>query len=118
MHREPPPAHRDFAKSMRAEPTDADRRLWHLLRAHRLAGLKFRRQVPIDGFIVDFVCFEARLVVEVDGGQHAGSTADASRDKHLAALGFRVLRVWNNDVLNNPEGIAATIRAACAAAGD
>jgi very-short-patch-repair endonuclease len=118
MHRDPPPTHRAFAKSMRAQPTDAERRLWQLLRAHRLAGLKFRRQVPIEGFIVDFVCFEARLVVEVDGGQHGDSAADAARDRRLAALGLRVLRVWNNDVLGNPEGVVATIRAACAADGE
>ena len=118
MHRDPPPSHREFAKSMRVASTDAERRLWQVLRAHRLGGLKFKRQVPIEGAIVDFVCFEARLVVAVDGGQHSGSTADAIRDKHLATLGFRVLRVWNNDVLNNPEGVAATIRGACAAAGE
>ncbi|MDR3472020.1 MAG: DUF559 domain-containing protein [Devosia sp.] len=118
MHRDPPPAYRGFAKSMRTQATDAERRLWQLLRAHRLGGLKFKRQVPMEGFIIDFVCFEAHLIVEVDGGQHSGSTADASRDKHLAAFGFRVLRVWNNEVLNNPEGVAATIRAACAAEGE
>ena len=97
---------------MRAAPTDAERRLWQLLRGHRLGGLKFRRQVPLDGIILDFVCFEARLVVEVDGGQHADSAADALRDRRLAGLGFRVLRFWNNDVLQNPAGVATAILAA------
>jgi very-short-patch-repair endonuclease len=109
MHRDPPPLHRGFAKSMRAQPTDAERRLWRILRAHRLGGLKFKRQVPMEGYIIDFVCFEAHLIVEVDGGQHAESARDAERDSRLAALGFRTLRVWNNDVLDNPEGVAAAI---------
>jgi very-short-patch-repair endonuclease len=112
MHREPPPTHRDFAKSMRSAPTEAERRLWQLLRGHRLGGLKFKRQVPLDGAIVDFVCFDARLIVEVDGGQHAESAKDSERDKRLATLGFKMLRVWNNEVLQNPEGVAATILAA------
>jgi very-short-patch-repair endonuclease len=115
VHRNPPPDHRAFAKTMRAAPTDAERRLWQLLRAHRLGGFKFRRQVPIEGYIVDFVCFEARLIVEADGGQHADSAADIARDQRLAALGFRILRVWNRDVLTNPEGAAAAILAVCVA---
>jgi very-short-patch-repair endonuclease len=115
MHRAPPPHHRVFAKTMRAEPTDAERRLWQLLRAHRLGAFKFKRQVPIEGYIVDFVCFEAHLIVEADGGQHAGSAPDAIRDQRLAALGFRILRVWNTDVLKNPEGAATAILAACVA---
>jgi very-short-patch-repair endonuclease len=115
MHRALPPHHRAFAKTMRAEPTDAERRLWQLLRAHRLGGFKFKRQVPIEGFIVDFVCFDAHLIVEADGGQHAGSAPDAIRDQRLAALGFRILRLWNTDILTNPEGAAAAILAACEA---
>ena len=113
MHRTPPPHHRAFAKTMRAEPTHAERRLWQLLRAHRLGGFKFKRQVPIESYIVDFVCFEALLIVEADGGQHAGSAPDAIRDQRLAALGFRILRLWNTDILTNPEGAAAAILAVC-----
>jgi len=115
MHRAPPPHHRVFAKAMRAQPTDAERRLWQLLRAHRLGGFKFKRQVPIEGFIVDFVCFDAQLIVEADGGQHADSAADIARDQRLAALGFRILRLWNSDILKNPEGAATAILAACKA---
>jgi primosomal protein N' (replication factor Y) len=100
---------------MRSSPTDAERRLWQLLRAHRLGGFKFKRQVSIEGYIVDFVCFDAHLIVEADGGQHADSTSDAIRDQRFAALGFRILRVWNTDILTNPEGVAATILAACVA---
>jgi very-short-patch-repair endonuclease len=113
MHRDPPTNHRDFAKTMRLQPTEAEKRLWQILRAHRLGGLKFKRQVPIEGYIVDFVCFEARLIVEADGGQHADSRADIARDQRLSALGFRILRVWNNDVLANPDGVAAAILGAC-----
>jgi len=109
MHRQPPADHRDFAKTMRSEPTEAERALWRLLRAHRLSGLKFRRQVPIEGYIADFVCFEAKLIVEADGGQHSEATRDVERDKRFTAAGFRTLRFWNNDILSNPEGVAATI---------
>src|SRR5690242_3518814 len=71
---------RDFAKKMRREPTDAEARIWKLLRDHRLADFKFRRQVPFQNFILDFVCFERRLVIEIDGGQHTSSETDAARD--------------------------------------
>ena len=81
--------------------TDTERYLWRHLRAHRLAGGKFKRQQPIGSYIVDFVCFQARLVIEVDGGQHQGSEADRQRDAWLQAQGFRVLRFWDNDVLTN-----------------
>ena len=73
--------------------------MWKLLRDHRLANFKFRRQVPFQSFILDFVCFERRLVVEIDGSQHASSERDAARDTALMAEGFRVARYWNNDVL-------------------
>jgi very-short-patch-repair endonuclease len=97
---------------MRHEPTDAERKLWSILRAKRLAGWKFKRQQPIDRYIVDFVCFEARLIVEADGGQHAENNNDAVRDAFLAEQGFRVLRYWNNDILTNLEGVATAILAA------
>jgi very-short-patch-repair endonuclease len=98
------------ARAMRSSPTDAERRLWSILRAKRLADLRWRRQVIIDDlYIADFVCFEHRLIVEADGGQHSESPYDADRDSYLAAQGFRILRFWNNDVLNNCDGIAEAI---------
>jgi very-short-patch-repair endonuclease len=93
---------RDFAKTMRREPTDAEARMWRLLRDRRLAQFKFRRQVPFQNFILDFVCFEKRLVVEIDGSQHADSGRDTAREAVLIAEQFRVARYWNNDVLQRP----------------
>ncbi|HET6784220.1 MAG TPA: DUF559 domain-containing protein [Pseudoxanthomonas sp.] len=88
------------AKRMRHSPADAEIRLWRNLRAGRLAGCKFRRQQPLGRYIVDFVCFEERLVIEVDGGQHLDAQlSDASRTEWLESEGFRVLRFWNDDVL-------------------
>jgi len=89
--------------------THAERKLWFALRDRRFANFKFRRQVPIGPFIADFVCYQARLVVEVDGGQHAESRRDARRDEWLAANDFRVLRFWNNDVLANIEGVLTVL---------
>ena len=100
---------RDRAKDMRSTATDAEHRLWQILRAHRFAGYKFGRQVPIDFYIADFVCFARRLIIEADGGQHAGSTSDERRDTYLERQGFRVLRIWNNDVFENEEGVTALI---------
>ncbi|OJW75372.1 MAG: hypothetical protein BGO57_12510 [Sphingomonadales bacterium 63-6] len=97
---------------MRREPTDAERKLWQLLRGKRLQGLKFKRQQPLGRYIVDFVCFEARLIVEADGSQHAESQADCLRDEFLVGQGFRILRLWNSDILTNPEGVATAILAA------
>lgn len=94
---------------MRADATKAENVLWQALRNKQLGGLKFKRQVPVDGYLVDFVCFEARLIVEVDGSQHAESARDETRDRHFAAQGFRTLRVWNDEVLNNLDGICLTI---------
>jgi very-short-patch-repair endonuclease len=104
-----PPVDRRFAKAMRTKSTDAERALWNIVRGHRLEGLKFKRQVPIDGYIVDFVCFEKRLILEADGGQHSESVRDVRRDAHFADEGFRTLRFWNNDILSNPDGVAAEI---------
>jgi very-short-patch-repair endonuclease len=90
---------RDFAKKMRREPTDAEAKMWRLLRDRRLAQFKFRRQVPFQNLILDFVCFEKRLVIEIDGSQHADSERDTAREAVLLAEGFRIARYWNNDVL-------------------
>ncbi len=100
------------AKRIRSEPTDAERALWHLLRAKRFVGYKFKRQVPIDRYIVDFVCFADRLIIEADGSQHAESDYDSERHAYLAGQGFRVLRFWNNDILANTEGVSEAIWAA------
>jgi len=97
------------ARSLRAQMTDAERKLWFALRDRRFADFKFRRQVPLGRFIGDFVCFGARVVVEVHGGQHADSTSDEQRDRWLAANDFLVLRFWNNDVLKNIEGVLISL---------
>lgn len=98
-----------FAKKLRTNQTDAELRVWQALRAGRLMNYKFRRQVPIVEFIVDFVCFEQKLIIEIDGGQHLESAQDAFRDARLKAMGFRVIRLWNNDVMQNLEGILMVI---------
>ena len=93
-HRTVPSTKRQFARSMRSAPTEAEERLWHELRDRRLDGIKFRRQVPIGKYIADFVCLDAKLVIEVDGSQHAESGQDSARDAELRRGGFRVLRFW------------------------
>ena len=93
------------ARDLRKNMTDAERALWRLLRQRQLRGLRFRRQVPIDRYIVDFACLEARLIIEADGGQHWESRSDQTRDAYLRSQGFRVLRLWNNDILANPDGV-------------
>ncbi|MFE0500518.1 endonuclease domain-containing protein [Lysobacter soli] len=97
-------------RRLRNAMTDAERRLWPVLRGKQLDGCKFRRQHPYYRYILDFVCLERRLVIEVDGGQHAGSQHDAQRDRFLAEGGFRVLRFWNNDVLTQTQAVAETIQ--------
>ena len=103
---------RSLSKRLRTTQTDAERRLWSMLRANRLAGWKFKRQEQIGEFIVDFVCFRARLIVEADGSQHAESPEDIKRDAYLMSQGFRVMRFWNNDILTNSDGVATAILAA------
>jgi very-short-patch-repair endonuclease len=99
------------ARQLRANPTDAEKALWRHLRQRQLNGVRFRRQQPLGAYVVDFISFDAMLVVEVDGGQHA--TADESaRDAFIRGEGFQVLRFWNNDVLSNIEGVLMTIAAA------
>jgi very-short-patch-repair endonuclease len=97
---------------MRAGQTDAEHRLWQLIRARRFAGYKFRRQVPIEFYIADFVCFAERLIVELDGGQHAASPSDQKRDAFLREQGFRVVRIWNNELFTNEEGVVESILSA------
>ncbi|MCQ2003997.1 endonuclease domain-containing protein [Rhizobium sp. NRK18] len=101
MRQPVPPHHRNFARSMRADSKAAESMLWQSLKNRQLAGFKFKRQVPLDGYILDFVCFEARLIVEADGGQHAESVRDAKRDRHFRDAGFRVLRFWNDEIERN-----------------
>jgi very-short-patch-repair endonuclease len=108
-HRPVAPTMRRFAKSLRHDMTDTERRLWSALRAHRLNGLSFRRQTPIGRYIVDFVCQDYRLFIELDGGQYANATADVERDRWLASKGYRVLRFWNSDVLKNRDGVLSVI---------
>ncbi|OHV90197.1 endonuclease domain-containing protein [Mesorhizobium sp. ORS 3428] len=100
---------RDFARRMRRESTEAESRLWQELRGRRLDKIKFRRQMPVGRFIADFVCAEARLIIEIDGSQHADSTHDKQRDAELKARGFRVLRFWNDDVLRDLNAVCDTI---------
>ena len=92
---------RMFAKHLRQSMTDAEQCLWRHLRAHRFDGQKFRRQVPLGPYVVDFVHFGARLIVEADGGQHAESRKDQARDSWLRRQGFKVMRVWNHEILQN-----------------
>ncbi|MDH4554371.1 endonuclease domain-containing protein [Pseudomonas sp. BN417] len=101
-----------FAKQLRTEQTDAEQHLWQYLRAKRLQGLKFRRQKPLGPYIVDFICQGRMLVVELDGGQHLESEADRVRDAWLARRGFKVLRFWNHEVLQQTEAVLETIRLA------
>ena len=100
------------ARYLRRQSTDAERKLWNRLRSRAIDGHKFVRQEPVGPFIVDFICRERRLVIEVDGGQHATDSRDVTRDQWLADHGYRVLRFWNNDVLGNTEGVLETIAAA------
>jgi very-short-patch-repair endonuclease len=92
------------ARTLRRNSTDVERLMWRLLRDRRFADIKFRRQVPIGPYIADFASIQHRLAVEVDGGQHGGA-ADERRDVFLAACGWRVVRFWNNDVLQNRSGV-------------
>ncbi|UVI38872.1 endonuclease domain-containing protein [Qipengyuania spongiae] len=98
-----------LAKRMRHQPTETEARLWSVLRAGRMAGAKFKRQEQIGDFIVDFVCFKARLIIEADGSQHLDSEADKARDARLGSQGFRILRFWNNDVLGDTDAVAQAI---------
>jgi very-short-patch-repair endonuclease len=104
------------ARYLRENLTDAERKLWSVLRNRRLEGSKFVRQLPIGPYVADFACREQNLIVEVDGGQHSGSATDEARTQALAGYGYAVLRFWNNDVLQNLDGVAQTILARLAKA--
>ncbi|MGA0609393.1 endonuclease domain-containing protein [Caldimonas sp. KR1-144] len=100
------------ARGLRQRSTDAEAMLWNRLRSRQLDGLKFRRQHPVAGFVVDFACMEAGIAVELDGGHHAEPAAvlrDDQRSQAIADEGLRVIRFWNNDVLNNIEGVLQII---------
>jgi very-short-patch-repair endonuclease len=109
IHRLTPPTHRKFARTMRADATKAENLLWQALRNRQLAGLKFKRQVPLGGYILDFVCFEARLIVEVDGGQHSESRRDIERDAYFESQGLSTLRFWNDEVTGNIDAVCLRI---------
>ena len=101
------------ARALRKSTTDAERKLWSVLRRLQIDGHRFRRQHPIGVYVVDFVCLAEKLVIEVDGGQHAENIqADDARTAWLESSGYRVLRFWNNDVLGNTDGVVEEIRAA------
>lgn len=100
---------RNSARSLRKRMTEAESRLWFLLRDRRLTGAKFRRQYPLGRYIADFYCHEHRLVLEADGGQHNESLRDEQRDSWLAGEGYRVLRFWNDDILSRQEQVLAVI---------
>ena len=101
---------KDFARRLRSNPTDAERKLWRILRLRQLNGVKFRRQQPLGSYIVDFVSFEAKLIVEVDGGQHAEDKKyDLQRTEWLGSEAFRVMRFWNNEVLENLDDVGNVI---------
>jgi|HubBroStandDraft_2_1064218.scaffolds.fasta_scaffold446971_2 very-short-patch-repair endonuclease len=99
------------ARQLRSRMTDAERKLWFALKDRRFDAFKFRRQVPVGPYIADFLCFQSRLILEVDGGQHNESARDAERDAWLAQNDFRVVRFWNNDVLQNLEGVLTKLAA-------
>jgi len=103
------------ARRLRQNPTDAEIRLWFRLRRKQMDGHRFRRQVPIEPYIADFVCLERCLIIEVDDGQHSDNAADDRRTAWLERQGFRVLRFWNNDVLGNTEGVLMVIQRSLAA---
>jgi very-short-patch-repair endonuclease len=102
------------ARDLRHRDTHAEARLWNVLRAGRLGGWKWKRQVPFGPFFLDFLCVEASLVVELDGGQHADQVAyDVRRTAYLVARGLHVLRFWNSAVLTNRDGVCLSILEAC-----
>ena len=106
------PYYQKLAQALRRDMNDAEQRLWSRLRAHRMDGRKFRRQHPIGRYIVDFVCLDARLIIEVDGDSHGNDSReslDAQRTAFLEKVGFRVIRFWNHQVLTDVDNVTETI---------
>ncbi len=97
------------ARALRQSQTDAEKVMWNHLKAKRFLGLKFRRQHPVGPFIADFICLEAKLIVEVDGGQHCENKKDASRTAFLNKEGYKVVRFWNNDVLRDTAAVLSSL---------
>jgi very-short-patch-repair endonuclease len=110
MKKQPSEGAHERARTLRRTMTEAEKKLWQILRSRQTEGYRFRRQVPMGRFIADFACHEARLIVEIDGGQHdPSSEPEAHRTLFLKSEGYRVVRFWNNEVLENPGGVHATI---------
>jgi very-short-patch-repair endonuclease len=105
------------ARKLRRDQTNPERLLWRHLRGRRFRGIKFRGQVPIAGYVADLVCERARLIIEIDGGQHSGNTNDAERTAHLEAAGYAILRFWNNDVITNTNSVLEQVEEMLALAG-
>jgi very-short-patch-repair endonuclease len=108
--RGPDPKAIRIARRLRVNQTDAETVLWNRIRNRQIDRHKFARQVPLGAYVCDFVCRDKHLVIEVDGGQHAESPADAVRDAYLIAEGYRVLRFWNDEVFGNLDGVLITIQ--------
>jgi len=102
------------ARSLRKTATEAEKLMWRKLRSRQLNGWKFSRQIEIGPYIVDFVCREQKLIVEIDGGQHATEAADRVRTTYLEAQGYRIVRYWNNEVLTNITGVLEALRSSLA----
>lgn len=119
-HRDIPNQNRRNAKALRSNMTEAEMRLWRVIRAHRLEGISFRRQMPIAGYIVDFAAPQQRLIVELDGSQHGDQQyieQDRQRDEALANAGWTVLRFWNADVLQDLDAVCRKILTVCGKEG-
>jgi very-short-patch-repair endonuclease len=104
-----PPKLKKFAKTLRRRQTDPERMLWGLLRDRRFVGFKFRRQVPVGPYVADFLCYDCRLIVELDGSQHGESARDEVRDRWLANDGYRVLRIWNGELVTQRTAVMDAI---------
>jgi len=116
MKKHPVNGARARARTLRQNMTEAERGVWQILRSHQMQEHKFRRRVAIGRYIADFVCHEARLIVEIDGGQHdRSSPREAERSGFLQGEGYRILRFWNNEILANLDGVHQTIAAALGA---
>jgi very-short-patch-repair endonuclease len=110
MERRIKPQLTTHARSLRGDMTEAEKKLWQAIRSNQIENCRFRRQHPIDPYIADFACIDKRVVIELDGGQHQDQeTYDERRTEHMQAQGWKVVRFWNNDVLNNLDGVLTRI---------